>query len=78
MATYPFKIGRFFSTPRQNQLAQRIEEYLNSKVSEDEAETQTYFYSEIADDLGADENEVRDILYAVDHGSNGITIYRHS
>lgn len=54
-----------------------IEAYLNEKMhAAVSGEARSFDYWEIANELGMSEEDVRDILFAVDGGHNGITIKR--
>ena len=56
-------------------IADRIEDYLNEKMKPlDSGAFSEFDYGVIASDLKLEKRIVRDILYALDCGSNGITI----
>jgi hypothetical protein len=62
---------------RYNDIAERIENYLNLKIREEQdQEAQSYFYSEIALELGFTVDEVCNVLFSIDCGSNGLTVYK--
>jgi hypothetical protein len=63
---------------RHNEVARECEEYLNRKIAEDAAETQVYHYSSIARDLNLFLEDVRNVLFAVDCGHNGLTVRKSS
>jgi hypothetical protein len=63
---------------RHNEVARECEEYLNRKIAEDEAETQVYHYSSIARALNLFLEDVRNVLFAVDCGHNGLTVRKGS
>ncbi len=63
-------------THRHNQIARMCEEYLNSKIQQDNSEIQQYLYYSIASDLQLTVDEVRDVLFKVDCGYNGLTVKR--
>jgi hypothetical protein len=59
-----------------NALANRIAEHVNRKIRECPDEIQQYHYSAIANELGIDEELVREAIS--DGGYNGITIKKPS
>ncbi len=51
------------------------EDYLNAKMADEQSESaHVYIYGFMARDLGLTTDEVRDVMFAVDCGHNGITI----
>ncbi len=86
MVEYPIKVprdGYRGSQPRRkakqcetNQIAEWLEKYLNDKIAADPTERQVYIYGFIASDLGLRTEVVRDILFGVDGGHNGLTVVR--
>jgi hypothetical protein len=54
--------------------AARLEEYLNARIKSNPNEVQQYFYGVIAPDVGMSEDRVREVLYRVDCGHNGLTV----
>ena len=59
---------------RHNEIAKSCEEYLNRKVAEQREAVHVYLYGFMASDLGLKTDEVRNVMFAVDCGHNGITI----
>jgi hypothetical protein len=61
-----------------NEVAKECEEYLNRTIAANPAETQVYYYAYIAGDLNLSVEDVRDVLFAVDCGHNGLTVSKGS
>jgi hypothetical protein len=59
---------------RHNDIAKTCEDYLNRKVVEQPGDAHVYIYGSMASELGLTTEEVRDVMFAVDCGHNGITI----
>lgn len=60
-----------------NRLAQRVEEYLNTDLAAKPDDTiHVYSSYSVASDIGADFETVRDIIFSLDCGSNGVTIFK--
>jgi hypothetical protein len=59
---------------RHNDIAMACEDYLNRKVAEQREDVHVYIYGFMASDLGLTTEEVRDVMFAVDCGHNGIAI----
>lgn len=57
-----------------NRDAARLEKYLNDRIEADPAPIQQYIYGFIAPDVGMSLDRVRDILFGVDCGHNGLTV----
>ena len=84
MPVYPIHVPRSRyrgNTPRRlrkaqrlNEIARTCEDYLNRKVAEQRENVHGYSYGFMASDLGLTAEEVRDVMFAVDCGHNGITI----
>ncbi len=82
MVTYPVRINvkqyrgkkqkLQFQYQQKLEIATKIERYLNERMAD--CAVQTFDYFEIAEDLYLCKETVRDILFAVDGGHNGITI----
>lgn len=62
----------------RNRLAQELEDYLNSQIAVSDESIQQYLYYEIARETRIPIEKVRDILFGVDGGYNGLTVTRHS
>jgi hypothetical protein len=75
MPSYPLHVPYEGNDPRKRALAGRIENYINSKMEEGDDYIREFDYWVIAEDLGVQKQEVHDLLYPMDAGSNGITIY---
>lgn len=85
MALYPIHIPRDLysgrNPPRQrqaqrfNDLAERIERYINAEM-ESESSGRMFSYGTVALALGLAETEVEKILYGVDCGGNGLTVWK--
>lgn len=57
-----------------NRDAMSLEAYLNEKIRSNPASIQQFRYGFIASDVGLSLERVREILFAVDAGHNGLTI----
>jgi hypothetical protein len=57
-----------------NRDAARLEKYLNDKIQADPSPIQQYIYGFIAPDVGLTLERVREILFGVDCGHNGLTV----
>jgi hypothetical protein len=57
-----------------NRDAMRLENYLNDHIRANPAAVQQYLYGFIASDLGLASDRVREILFGVDCGHNGLTV----
>lgn len=57
-----------------NRDAVRVETYLNERIRSSPEPIQQYLYAFIAGDVGLAVDRVRDILFAVDGGHNGLTV----
>ena len=87
MASYPVSVprkhyrGSKVSLRRKaaeyNSVAQRLEEYVNRKVEEDsDSDCSRFMYGYIAADTGLSEETVRTVLFGVDCGHNGLTVWK--
>jgi hypothetical protein len=65
-------------TVEHNQCAVRIEQYLNDRIATDPNSIQTYTYEFITLDLDLTAEQVREILFSVDCGHNGLTVAKSS
>lgn len=63
---------------RHSEVAKDCEECLKRKIAENPSETQVYHYSSIAHDLNLFVEDVRNVLFAVDCGHNGLTVHKGS
>lgn len=54
--------------------AERLESHLNGRIRDDPSPIQTYIYGYIALELGMPLDRIRDILFGVDCGHNGLTV----
>lgn len=62
---------------RYNQVAARVEAYLNEDLSKLPDDTiQVYMSYQVADAIGEDSRVVHDIIFATDGGSGGITVLK--
>lgn len=59
-----------------NHAAEVLEDYINKQVELQTEERQVYLYSKIAADLYLDVKLVARILFSIDCGSNGFTVYK--
>lgn len=85
MVTHPIRVPRksYRGSKRaiaqkvaaRNQLAQRLEEYLNARIAKQTEPYQAYFYYEIAWALNLRVEDVREILFGIDAGHGGFTVY---
>lgn len=57
-----------------NRDAERLERYLNDRIEADPSPIQQYIYGFIAPDVGLSLERVREILFGVDCGHNGLTV----
>jgi hypothetical protein len=88
MAKYPIHIPRRLyggskkdirrKTDKYNQMVVQIEQHLNKRIEECHGEVQVIHYCDIAEEMGLPIQTVEDILFTVDCGSNGITVYKKS
>lgn len=86
MKTYPIRVPRKHyrgSKPAQtkkvnqhNHLAKQLEDYINADIAECDDELQQFMYPILAADLGLNTKDVRNVLFAVDAGHNGITVIK--
>lgn len=86
MPVYPIHVPRdpyYGSNPahlrkqeRFNGIAKVLESYLNNQEEENDKEPLMFDYWEIANATGHSEEDVRNVLFGVDAGHNGITIYK--
>ncbi len=78
MAGYPIRVRttskmvKNFSAPIALEFSRRIEDYVNDRAKEKSATVINYF--EISSALGISKAIVRDLLFPVDGGHNGITV----
>lgn len=87
MVTYPIRVPRDHykgRNPRRlqkrsenNRIAQELENYLNRAIEKDDANMQKFIYGFIAVDTGYSEETVRNILFGVDCGHNGLTVIKN-
>jgi hypothetical protein len=56
-----------------NRDADRLEKYPNDRIQADPSPIQQYIYGFIAPDVGLSLERVREILFGVDSGHNGLT-----
>lgn len=63
-------------TMEYNCLVARVEEYLNKRIEASEEEVQVIEYYEIAQEMGLSTDTVCKILFPVDGGDNGITVWK--
>lgn len=61
-----------------NELARTLEKHINDSVAECDDEIQVFHYGSIAAELGLHVDDVRDVLYGVDAGHNGITVVKRA
>ncbi len=57
-----------------NQDAAKLEAYLNEQIQADPTPIQQYLYGFISPDVGLSVDRVREILFGVDCGHNGLTV----
>ena len=84
MKIYPIRVPRDRYTGRQearrrkaaefNRDAVTLERYLNERIEADPDPIQRFIYGFIAPDVGMTTDRVRDILFAVDCGHNGLIV----
>jgi len=84
MVTYPIHVPRkryrgtnerlTEKTISYNELASLLEAHINKKIKDGEGEVHQFLYWSLASELNLDEKEVRDILFGVDCGHNGLTV----
>lgn len=82
--TYPISVPRIsyrgkdptkrMRTDSLNHTAHALEEYLNKNILAQTSEISIYNFSIIALETGVDLNTVRNLLSAIDGGSNGLTV----
>jgi hypothetical protein len=61
----------------KNRIAKELEDYLNRAIEKNDQNLQQYLYGYIAADTGFSEKIVRDILFGVDAGHNGLTVIKN-
>jgi hypothetical protein len=86
VATYPVRVPRKDyrgsdakrrrKIAADNQLAERLESYVNEQVAKAEGEYFEILYADAARDLNESLDDVTDILMGVDGGHNGLTVQR--
>jgi hypothetical protein len=59
-----------------NRVAAELEAYLNRQIEASDEDTQVLFYEDIARATGVPLDMVRDILFGVDCGHNGLTVHK--
>ena len=84
MVTYPLSVPQKMyrgANPRQiakaarfNELAARLESYINAQAAESGQAVQLFIYAAIASALNIDTAVVREVLYPVDGGHNGFRL----
>jgi hypothetical protein len=57
-----------------NRDAAHLEKYLNDRIQASPSPIQQYIYGSIAPDVGLPLERVREILFGVDSGHNGLTV----
>jgi len=78
MARYPIRVRttskmvKKFSAPIALEISRKIEDYVNDQAKDNPVTVIDYF--EISANLGISKELVRDLLFPVDGGHNGITI----
>lgn len=68
------KLGILQEVTHRNKFAMELEDYLNARIRERDESVQTCLYYAIARDLNPPIDDVRDTLFAVDGGHNGLTV----
>lgn len=86
MATYPIHVprdpyrGRMERRLRQarqrDAIAAELETYINDRFRDSDDESHSFMYGYIAIDTGIPEDTVRRLLFGVDCGHNGLTVYK--
>jgi hypothetical protein len=84
MVTYPVQVPRksyrgsdqrrLLKVITHNRVAAELERYINGRIQSRAEETQTFLYYEIAAETGCPKDLVRDVLFGVDGGHNGLTV----
>ena len=80
--TAPMKIyqganeKRLRQAREHNEIADDLVRYVNATFEADGADQQEFLYSDIARKTGYTLETVRDILFAVDCGHNGLSVFR--
>ena len=87
MVTYPIRVPRDGyrgnntkkrqKSAEKNRIAKELEDYLNRAIEKDDANMQKYIYGFIAADTGYSEETVRNILFGVYCGHNGLTVIKN-
>ena len=57
-----------------NELAARLEQYINAAFEERGEESYIFTYAAIASELGLTTKQVREVLIAIDGGYNGLSV----
>jgi hypothetical protein len=86
MPVHPIRVPRDAyrgSNPRRlrkrqefNELAQMLESYINDTFAKSGETGTVFIYANIAQKFNLTTEQVRDVLFAVDGGHNGITVTR--
>lgn len=86
MVKYPIRVPRDYYQGRQparqrkaakhNELAKLLETHLNQQIEANNEPIQQYVYGFIAHDLGLDEEQVRNVLFAANCGHTGLTVVK--
>jgi hypothetical protein len=69
----PKKLKKFYEELR---LARILEDHLNQKIAANPKKEQMYLYGPIADELSLSLEDVRRLLFNVDCGHNGLTVFK--
>lgn len=88
MKQYPIKVPRKnYSGSKPNLIAKRndynriaieLELAVNKMIEESPRNSLTITYSDVSDKTGYEIELIRDVLYGVDCGSNGLTVYKNN
>ncbi|MFH1342846.1 MAG: hypothetical protein ABIL01_16835 [Pseudomonadota bacterium] len=86
MTPYPINVPRDLYSGRDparkrkaqrfNDLADRLEKYINAEMKRAPAGSRMFSYGMIALDLKLSEAEVENVLYGVDAGGNALTVWK--
>ena len=86
VANYPISVPRKMykgadvkkreKAQERNRIADELESYLNKLIEKQTQERASYFYFQIANETGHAEKTVREILFSVDCGHTGLTVYK--
>jgi hypothetical protein len=86
MPAYPIRVPRDSYSGKQarrvrkrqefNEAAERLERYINDTFEKSGDDSMVFIYGFVAHDLGMTTAQVRDVLFGVDAGHNGLRVFK--